>query len=218
MSMLLGELAATVSDALLGADILYPVSIARLGGSTVTGSGYVGSADQLKDSIADAAKSEQMGRKVVVLANSLSAAPKFGDVVSAARHASLIVANRPTLDPAGATWTLYCLEREAKAVRLVPPPGTGGEYDEDAMVKDTGGAAPVGPIPALLRDITADEIMAGVGAGRWLAADVVNTGVAIFEVPGGVSLDSSWQIEVDSVARPIRALALDQSLAKVFYA
>lgn len=118
-SILQGKLAAELSKAIIGANVLYPVTIARPGGATQTGSynangNVVGPAglefSKYRDETSwsshyDQGASANSRRSVLLLASSLAWPPKMGDVVTPDGRQAMVV-NQARLDAAGATWVI----------------------------------------------------------------------------------------------------------------
>lgn len=109
--------------------------------------------------------------------------------------------------------------RQRKApISLLPPVGTGGTYDPVTRTKTEVAYVPVGPVPAVLRDITDDEIKAGLGANWWLAGGSLPTGTATLAIQPGLGVDSKWRIVVDGEERAIVKASPHDAFLKVFYA
>lgn len=216
-SLLLGPLAAQVSAAVLGANVLYPVQITRPGGATQTAMGAE-LVSRREAKMADPANPDQTIRPVLVLASSLAWEPRFGDQVIPPGRDELVVVADPQRDPAGATVKLHSARLRSVLVNLLPPVGAGGEYDATTMSVAVAAPDTVGPLVAIVRDATDDELQKGIGASWWQGGDSIQTGVAVLEQPAGVEVSAQWRIEMDAVVHPIRTVQQDGRFLKVFYA
>lgn len=100
-------------------------------------------------------------------------------------------------------------------VRLFPPLGTGGTYNPVTRTTTEVAYTPVGPLPAVLRDVTADEIKAGLGANWWLAGSALPTATATLAVQPDVN--ERWRIEVGGRVREIFKIQPHDAFLKVYY-